>query len=244
MNSLGLALCCRYSNPPNSLALCGPPDKNIDLSWYTQTGYVDLGTAGILEQFHTLYNYLQLISYENGIKDPFDPRVVEAYWLGNSLLSKVYAKPFARHLTETLDLKRKIKKEAVNILMDKIDKGALPHHAFHVMNVYRRTGHLDIEHTLSTMDACIINWGKVEKILPGKLIVKTQGLTEKEGRISLDRNILRTISTQGEKDIRRKDLNERDFISYHWGRFCQKLSQRQLKNLSSYTLQAIKYANS
>ena len=45
--------------------------------------------------FEGAYPYLELIASENGIADPLDARVVEAYWLGNDLLEHVG--PRARH---------------------------------------------------------------------------------------------------------------------------------------------------
>ena len=42
----------------------------------------------LIEKFNTLRPYLELIAKSNGIKDIFDDRVVQAYWIGNELLDK------------------------------------------------------------------------------------------------------------------------------------------------------------
>src|SRR3989344_4490377 len=171
----GLALCSRFSYPPNSLSLCGPDKKN-DLNWYATTQNTDRGTIEILSQFSTLYPYLTLIAQENKIKDPFDRRVVEAYWVGNDLLYKIPLSRFVTHLSDTIMLKKKLKKNNLELILSKLTNGALPNHAFHVLNVYKRTGHLDIPHTIQTMDACLINWGKIIKTQKSSIVIETRAL--------------------------------------------------------------------
>ena len=84
---------------------CGPERQN-DILGYVENSAVDIGLAEILNHFDTLYQYLLLVAHQNNIADPFDQRVVEAYWLGNSLLGNVKVKAFAAHLTDAL--KRKL----------------------------------------------------------------------------------------------------------------------------------------
>lgn len=242
MDLKGLALASRYSYPPNSLFLCGP-DKKTDLNWYTVTQKADKGTLEILSHFSTLYPYLTLIAQENKIKDPFDQKVVEAYWVGNDLLHKIPIKSFVTHLSDKIHLKGKINRPDLHQIFDKISDGALPHHSFHVLNIYQRTGHLDIPYTLETMDACLINWGKIIKINKDSVVVKSKPLRLKDGKLHFGNSRERTIIPQGEKDVLFRDLKIGDFISYHWGYFCQKLSSLQLGNLIYYTNFSIKLAN-
>lgn len=242
MDLKGLALCSRYSYPPNSLSLCGP-DKKKDLNWYTVTQKTDKGTLEILSQFFTLYPYLTLIASVNKINDPFDKKVVEAYWIGNKLLHQIPATSFVGHLSDKIRLKEKIKRPDLYRIFDKITEGALPHHSFHVLNIYKRTGHLGILHTLETMDACLINFGKVIKMSSSSIMVETKPLRLKNNHLMFDQNMNRTIMTQGEKDILFKQLKIGDWISYHWGYFCQKLTNEQLQNLVYYTNLSVKYAN-
>src|SRR3989338_6908214 len=233
MSLSGLALCSRYSYPPNSLSLCGP-DKKSDLNWYSENQKTDRGTLEILSQFSTLYPYLTLIASENKIKDPFEKSVVEAYWVGNKLLHQIPITSFISHLSDKIRMKAKIQKKDFYKIFDKITEGALPHHSFHVLNIYKRTGHLDIPHTVETMDACLINFGRVIKMSSSSIIVETRPLRLKNNHLIFDQNMNRTIMTQGEKDVLFKQLKIGDWISYHWGYFCQKLSQSQLKNLIYY----------
>jgi len=224
----GLALTCRYSYPPNSLSLCGP-SRQEDLCWYTQTQQTDQGTKEILQQFTTLYSYLCFIAGENNKKNPFDYNVVDAYWIGNSLL----------HTTRQFDFLHFMK----DTFRANVTYGALPHHAFHVLNVYKRTGHLTLPHTIETMDACIVNWGKIIDIRKPFVIVQTKPLIMMREKICFGNSIFRTVKLQGEKDVILHDLSTGDWISYHWGYVCEKLTRKRLKNLQLYTHLALKFAN-
>lgn len=242
MSLSGLALCSRYSYPPNSLSLCGP-DKIRDLNWYAENQKTDRGALEILSQFSTLYPYLTLIASENKIKDPFEKIVVEAYWIGNSLLHKIPDSSFVAHLSEKIRLKAKVQKKDLHVIFDKITDGALPNHSFHVLNVYKRTGHLDIPHTVETMDACLINWGNVKKINKDSVVITTKPLNLINGKLQFGKVRERTVIPQGEKDVFFRDLKADDWVSYHWGYFCHKLTLVQLRNLVYYTNRSIKLAN-
>lgn len=242
MDITGLALCTRYSYPPNSLSLCGP-DKQEDLKWYSSNLQTDKGTVEILSQFSTLFPYLRLIATSNNIKDPFDKQVIEAYWLGNNLLHKVSIGNFVKHLSDSIQLKKKIARKELESIFNKISIGALPHHAFHVLNIYKRTGHLDVPHTVETMDACMINWGKIKKITPGAIIIETKPLKIINNQLGFGPTRERIIMFQGEKDILFAQLKIGDWISSHWGYFCQKLTKKQLNNLIYYTQLSIRLAN-
>lgn len=242
MDLKGLALCSRYSYPPNSFSLCGP-DKQKNLKWYATTQETDQGTAEILSQFTTLFPYLSLIAYENNIRDPFDKRVVEAYWLGNSLLSRVSIRSFGRHLSDTLLLRKKLPGKKLESILVTLEDGALPYHAFHVLAIYKRTGHLDIPHTVETMDACIINCGQVIRIQSGTIVVRTKPLRYIGNKLVFGKPITRTLMTQGEKDVLFKQLKIGNWISYHWGYFCQKLTNIQLQHLIYYNNLSVNLAN-
>lgn len=238
----GLSLCTRFAYPPNSLSLCGP-EKQTDLYWYTRSGNADKGTIEILSSFHTLFPYLRLIAAENRILSPFDKRVVEAYWLGNQLLHAISPSSFIKHLEDDLSLKKKLPKKRLQALYTKLPFGALPHHAFHVLNVWKRTGHIDDVHSVQTMDACMINWGTVIRVLPTSLVIKTQSLRQKQDVLFLDQSMIREIQTLGKNDSRAQSVHTGDIVTYHWGRFCEKITIKQRHNLSYYTQRALIIAN-
>src|SRR5512132_906480 len=84
----GPILFARYAFGPNRLGYCGPDDAAELFGEATNGG--DLSALRRLaEQFEGAYPYLELIARANGLSDPLDSRVVEAYWLGNDLLTSV-----------------------------------------------------------------------------------------------------------------------------------------------------------
>lgn len=242
MSLYGLAICSRYSYPPNSLSLCGPDKKN-DLQWYAANQKTDKGTLEILSQFSTLFPYLSLIAQQNKLSDPFDPKVVEAYWLGNNLLYQIPLSRFAVHLSDSIMLKKKLPGKELETIFTKLTQGGLPHHSFHVLNIYKRTGQLDINHTVETMDACIINWGKIVKINLGSIIVMTKPLRFIGDKLVFDKPIMRKIISQGDKDLSFSKLKINDWVSYHWGYFCHKLTRQQFNNLIYYTNLSVRSTN-
>ena len=239
MNQNGLYLNSRFSYPPNLFSLCGP-EKQKDLKWYTLNKKTDLGTKEILSQFSTLYPYLKLIAQENNIKDPFNYKVAEAYWLGNDYLENVSFSSFAELLTNTLNLRKKTRREVFRNILEKASFFFFPHHSYHVLNLYKRTGNIDSDQTLKIMDACIINWGKVVSVNNSSIVVQSKPLCRKHGKIEFGKKTLRSISVLDKKDLLLKDVKVNDFIAYHWGYYCLKLSKKELRNLSYYTRLSLK----
>ena len=72
---------------PNRLGYCGG-DDNRALYDYVVASAVDGGLTELLGRFSGAMPYLRLIARSIGSRDPFDPRVVEAYWIGNDLLQR------------------------------------------------------------------------------------------------------------------------------------------------------------
>ena len=88
--------------PPNALGYCGPGDSVALLGMVSEG--VDLaGLSQRAAQFEGAWPYLQLIAGCNRISDPLDPRVVEAYWTGNELLTRVPASALLSSLGERFD---------------------------------------------------------------------------------------------------------------------------------------------
>lgn len=87
-----------YAIKPCLLGLCGPSNrevKNIILEFLRGKKTIDEKT--LIEysvQFKNAPQILKTIAEANGIKNQFDEKVVEAYWLGNELLKKC---PNAHH---------------------------------------------------------------------------------------------------------------------------------------------------
>ncbi|HWD82076.1 MAG TPA: DUF6390 family protein, partial [Kribbella sp.] len=97
----GPLLFARYAYPPNALGYCGPEDSG-ELLEYAGSAVSDRGLAAIAQRFLGAWPYLSLIAAASG-RDPLDPEVVEAYWVGNRLLGKVPGRLLAAHLSDRFD---------------------------------------------------------------------------------------------------------------------------------------------
>jgi len=237
MDAYGVSLCLQFAFPPNSLHYCGP-EKQADIRGYLETHTRDRGLHGILSQFETLYPYLKLIAGANRIRDPFDRRVVESYWLGNRLLGNVPKRDFHSHLVDSLKVKRKLTKKQ-GVTMDGVISFGLPHHTFHVLTIYVRTGKDAIAHTLHTIDSCRIGWGRVLSVDE-----KKKSYTISMSHISYSKNML-TLGGPIPTTVKSVDgeYKEGDMVSVHWGYICGTLMKRQMRNLEYFTHEAIKAAN-
>ncbi len=78
----------KYSIVPHDLGLCGP-QENCSL---ILQGKNKKKIREVFEKFTPVVHYCKYIAKANGIKDYFDDRVLEAYWLGNDLLKKAQYK--------------------------------------------------------------------------------------------------------------------------------------------------------
>jgi len=238
----GLLQCGRYAFMPNFYAYCGP-DKNKTLFEYCSHEYYDPNLNKILSEFEVMLPYLKLIAHNNNIADPFDQRVVEAYWLGNNLTEGVDIKNLYRHFTEDKNLKSKLKKSTVEKVLGYVPERTKPHHNFHVMNMWVRTGKLNIKHTLKTIDECRISWGEVKNVKNNSVIVKYQPLEIKNDQLVLGDSIEREVLTHFDNKGFIKDLNLGDILTIHWGWVCETINNTQLNNLQKYTAQSIKIFN-
>ncbi len=238
----GISRCARYAFMPNKLSFCGP-DKNRDLFEYCHTGKVDQGLNLIVKEFQVLYPYLKLIAWSNQIKDVFNERVIEAYWIGNSLLDNISKSALYNHLLDEQQLKKKLNKKLLNKVISKIPLGAKPHHSFHVLSVWKRTGHLDAMHTLSTMDLCRISWGRVKKVEKPELTVEYHPLVFKDNRLKLGNLIEQKILLEMADSSFIKNPKVNQWISFHWGFACEILNDLQLRNLKKYTQESIDLVN-
>jgi hydrogenase maturation factor len=253
MNKQGLLLCARYSVAPNYFGYCGP-DENKNLIDHLKENIADREIQSVLSEFETLFLNLTLIAYENKITDPFDSRVVEAYWIGNSLLHKVKNVDYTKLLKEKFKLPKKIgNNNFLKMQYKLLSSQVLPHHAFHVFNIFKRTGNDPSFHTIETMDNCRIGWGKISQISNIKyqndkskiknIDVKTTQLILENGKLQFSNNIIKKLNIDYRGKTFLQKVNVGDWVSFHWGFVCDKLTERQIKNLIYYTQKAIDFYN-
>lgn len=244
MNGAGLILCAKYSVAPNYFGYCGP-DKNSNLLDHLREGIGDREVESILGEFATLYLNLKFISSQNKIPDVFDSKVVEAYWIGNSLLDGISNRDYSYLLDELFEMPKKVGNKQFSLMRKKILTFKLyPHHSFHVFNIFKRTGNDPSFHTMQTMDECRIAWGRVESVgKDGSVRVSYLPLTSQNNRIKIGKETIRTIKLEYKKKRFIGAIKAGDLVSFHWGFVCDVISPIQVKHLSFYTQKAIDYYN-
>ena len=228
----------RYGFMPNRLQYCGG-DANRLLFDHAVENVADGGLVQHLRKFTGALPYLQLIARANGLADPFDDRVVDAYWLGNELLDRVEVRQLYDALRERFG--KQLQGRTRDLVLGKAPAGARPHHSFHVMDVHSRVGELG--QTLATMDHCRVSWGKVERVEGGELIVDRTPMVLEGGKLALGppvrERILRQIDGRGFID----QAAAGDWVSIHWGWACEVLEETPRRNLEHYTRYHLVLAN-
>lgn len=238
----GIMRCSRYSFGPNRLHYCGP-DANRELHDLIESGESNIALSLLLKQFKTLFPYLRQIAQANDISDPFDSRVVEAYWLGNELLDSVEKNTLYHFLVDDLKVKDKLKSKEFVWLEEKIKQGAVPHHSFHVLNIWQQTGHNDLLSDLTRMDECRISSGVVTKVEGPEITVSTEPLIYVNGKFTLGPLISKALTRQLEAEYDIEQIKPGQTVSIHWSVPCEVITPKQAETLKKYTLKNIAFAN-
>ncbi|MGH9285092.1 MAG: DUF6390 family protein [Acidimicrobiales bacterium] len=234
----GLLLFARYAFMPNHLGYCGGDDNQLLLE-QAAAGEADRGIVPLLAKFTGAVPYLRTIAAAHGIADPFDERVVEAYWVGNRLLEGVEAGDLYRSLEERFG--RQLTPKLREQVLRKPPRGAKPCHFFHVVDVYR---HLEsAEVGMAAMESCRISWGQVRSVDGARLVVARQPLLMVDGHLALGEArsevALRSFDGKGFAD----QVAGGDWVSLHWGWVCEVLDARRLANLRRATEHHLAIAN-
>jgi len=239
----GVARCTRYAFGPNRLHLCGP-DMNHEVLAYLAAGASDDGLTHILRGFQTLYPYLKSIAHANHIRDPFNARVIEAYWIGNELLDTITPRRYYRYITEIKQFKRTPStNRSFDTLAEKLRHGATMHHNFHVLNVWQSMERAQKTDTLENMDKCRISWGVVRRIDGPFLTIKRKPLQSLDNKLTLGE--AKSIKIIRHLDDTRfgNEIQVGDTLSLHWDIPCEIINKRETHNLKKYTDLAIALAN-
>jgi hydrogenase maturation factor len=245
----GAVFSARHSFMPNRLGYCGPEENQLLFDAAVENKPTR-ELLGALQQFKGAYPYQRFIAREAGLQDPFDYRVTEAYWLGNSLLENIPPDRFYQHLRERLD--SKFSRDHIKRFFDMRPYASFPHHALHVFNAFSSMGTVPDffatgigrdDKVGSLMDQCRISWGRISTVDGKDLIVEYEPIIRKEGRLLLVqptlKRILRQIDGRGFVDNARPG----DWVSFHWGFAASTLNESQVASLRKYTLRAMEIAN-
>ena len=237
----GALLFARYAYPPNALGLCGADTPGVLLE-YGDANASDGGLVELARTFEGAWPYLTLIAAANRIDDPLDPRVVEAYWVGNELLGRVDRSALARHVEDRF--RGRIGRSSERLL-ETVHAGTVPHHNFHVFAVYPWFGLLRtglVEEPLHVLDSCRITPAVVESIAGDNARVRLRPLTWDGASLEL-----------GEwepRDVRWRETGRAfavpaagDWVSIHWDFVCDRLTPAAAVALDRATRQAMHAVN-
>lgn len=223
---------------PNHLGYCGGNENQVLLE-HAVAGDADPSLGSLLAKFTGAYPYLRTIAHSNGIANPFDVRVVEAYWIGNRLLDAVQASDLSRSIEDRFG--RQLTPAMRDQILSKPPRGARPFHLFHVIDVYRHLESKEI--SMAAMENCRISWGIVKTVEGAELLVDRKPLLIEDGKLRLgearSEKVLRSLDGKGFVD----NVRPGDVVSIHWGWACDVLDRVKLGNLRRFTKQHLDLAN-
>jgi hypothetical protein len=239
----GPILFARYAYGPNRLGLCGPDDAPA-LFGATSEGGDERELRHLARGFEGAYPYLELIARANGVDDPLDRRVVEAYWIGSPLLDAVTPRLFAESLRTRF--RPRLGQPTWRWLESTAPAGAKPVHAFHVLDVFPKVGLLrseQVDGVLRTMDSCRIRWGRVLERDGDALVVNAVPLVFVAGRLVLGEPRRERITAWRDGRGFLGDVQAGDIVSIHWDWACDVLDEGALARLAAWTRREIAIAN-
>ena len=240
----GPTLFARYAFGPNRLGFCGPDDAAQLFGEATQ-GHDQAALRALAERFEGAYPYLRLIATANGIADPLDPRVVDAYSIGNNLLKNVAPGMLGDSLETRF--RRRLHGDGWHWLATKPNDGALPMHAFHVLDVFPRLGLLRsgaLDDVVKVMDSCRVRWGRVLERDGDWLVTSVVPLALVEGKLALTAPRVETVrGWQDGRGFLSAVVAPNDIVSIHWDWACDVLDARRLNLLRGWTQHELGIAN-
>ncbi|MBN1940741.1 MAG: hypothetical protein JW772_01005 [Candidatus Diapherotrites archaeon] len=230
-----LVFCCKYALITNTLGYCGQENAHSELCDFIRAPSEEKmpRIKELLDTFFGLHSYLELIATENS-KQAYDFDVVEAYWIGNSLLENIERREIQKTILslQNFGLPQKLAEEKASSL----PVNMLPHHSLHVLHVNFITPKL--KPLVDNLSHCMILWAKAESIAKnGKLKARAAELELLNGKFVLDQKF-RALENPFNLKPRLGDV-----VSVHWGNAIQILETSEFKKLRKYTLQNIEGEN-
>lgn len=223
---------------PNERGYCGPEDHRLLREALRAEG-ADGDLEALVRVFDGPLPYLRVIAESAGIDDVFDPRVVEAYWVGNDLLDTVDPDRCADTLlaafagAPTVDPRR----------IQATREGASPHHGYHVLVTYPW---IDVvaagqPSALGLLDSCRVGWGTLVSVQSDTAEVATCPMVIVDGLIQMGEEVVRRL-----RRIDRPDnaaIQPGDLVTVHWDNLCDRLSPVQADALRCRTATVIDLVN-
>jgi hypothetical protein len=231
----GPGLFAQYAFPPNVLGYCGPGDSGLTEGLVAVEASKEL--EHVAKQFEGAWPYLELIGGLSRL-DPLDPRVVEAYWIGNGLLDGFDTLTWGNSVDERFRGRSGSNWSTVESGIE----GGSPNHAFHVFCVYPwvgllRSGYAD--HALEVIDRCRIRWGAVEACVGSEVIVSSMPLIWDGATLALGEPRVETVT----RSLGPTVYEPGAVVSLHWDYVCEELDPYQLSHLQRQTSRHLSIVN-
>jgi Family of unknown function (DUF6390) len=238
----GPLLFARYAYAPNALGYCGA-DEPRTLLEYGDAKASDGGLAELARSFEGAWPYLQLIASANHIDDPLDPRVVDAYWVGNRLLDGVAPDHLARHVEDRF--RGRIGRGWQDVL-DAVAAGGVPHHSFHVFVVYpwlglMRTGIVD--EPLRVLDQCRTTPALVRSVDGDRADVLAPLLVWSGRELTLGPWGPREVHWRADGLAFADALRPGEWVALHWDFVCERLTSTRAQRLLHATRRGLEAVN-
>ena len=233
----------RYAFGPNRLGYCGP-EASKELFEQATDGGSDAALRHLARDFEGAWPYLELIAEANGIADPLDDRVVDAYWIGNDLVQAVTPAGLSRSLE--LRFRPRLRADGWRWMAETPGAGAVPVHAYHVLDVFPKVGLLrsgELDDVLRIMDSCRIRWGRVLERDGDWLVVSVVPLDLVAGKLQLGLARPERIRAWWDGSSFLDAAASGDTISIHWDWACERLDPERLGRLITFTRREIEIAN-
>ncbi|MDA8117548.1 MAG: DUF6390 family protein [Actinomycetota bacterium] len=232
-----------YAYPPNELGYCGPDDPSLLTAAAARAEALQAGGLdAIARQFTGAWPYLHLIAEANNVADPLDDSVVDAYWLGGEMASRVAGDAFAASAVARMEVRTGRSEEE---LVAPLALGAPLQHNYHVFVVYPWLGVLrrgGPQKVLSILDGCRIRQGTLLSIEGDQAMVQSRELVFdghglREGEPRAEKVRLGLEAMVGRESGR---LEVGGAVSLHWDWLCEPLSPEAADRLESSTAKVLR----
>lgn len=244
MSVAGAMMFARFAAPPNGQGYCGP-DAHRTLAAYASGEIApDAGLRELATAFEGAWPWLELLAGA-AHADPLDERVVEAYWLGNDLITSVHAQDFGNHLVSRFHRRCGDHHDQV---VAGVGTAAVANHAFHVFGVYPWVGLLREgrggEIALGILESCRVSWGRVVSFDGDTAVVTAAPLCWDGTSLSLGAEQPRAVSAGGHGiGDTVPSLSVGSTVAMHWDTICATLTPQRLGWLRTVTRSQIALAN-
>ncbi len=232
MDTHALSLASRFSYAPNSKGYCGKLSAHDAFVRCIRDGDCDT-VAEEMRHFIVLAPYLDLIAHASGMT-PYDPEVIEAYWIGNDLLHRV--KPSHYDILLENFQRQGVPMWLIDELSQKRPTRFIPSHLFQVLHVGVGQASGAVPFSITSVNHCMIRWGEVMEIhSTGAITVRVHELAHRKLRyVQVEKTLQLSPDTYPFDNPRAGDI-----IAVHWGHVVKILTKNEVKQLSYWTQEVV-----